>query len=117
MTRRFVQINGELVEYGSHIPERIAPDVMPDIKPYQSMVTGEEIKSRSHHRAHLRQHGLREIGNDTAPLLRAYDKLPDVAPQQRKELIRSQIDAMSESQFRRAIKRDIDRVKWNSRSD
>jgi hypothetical protein len=41
-----------------------APYVMPDIQPYQSMQTGEMITSRSHHRAHLRQHGLIEIGNE-----------------------------------------------------
>lgn len=41
-----------------------APFVMPDIQPYQSMQTGEMITSRSHHRAHLRQHGLVEIGTE-----------------------------------------------------
>lgn len=43
---------------------------MPDIAGYRSMVTGEWIGSRSTHRAHLRQHGLVEVGNDplaTAP--------------------------------------------------
>lgn len=38
--------------------------VVPDIQPYRSMQTGEMITSRSHHRAHLRQHGLVEIGNE-----------------------------------------------------
>lgn len=42
-----------------------APMVMADIQPYQSMVTGEMITSRSHHRAHLKQHQLVEIGNET----------------------------------------------------
>jgi hypothetical protein len=115
MRRRFVQRNGELVEYGNHIPERVSADVMPDIDPYQSMVTGEMITSRSQHREHLRQHGLKEIGNDIKPLLTHYDNLPDVAPQQRHELIRSQIDAMTQKEFKAAIKRDVDRVKWNSR--
>ena len=117
MRKRFIQINGKLVEYGAHVPARVAPDVMPDIKPYQSMITGEEIKSRSHHRDHLRQHGCQEVGNEVQAQLKAYDNLPDVAPQRRHELIRSQIDAMSDKQFRAALKRDIDRVKWNSRSD
>lgn len=48
--------------YGPSDPK--APFVMPDIQPYQSMQTGEMITSRSHHRAHLRQHGLVEIGNE-----------------------------------------------------
>jgi hypothetical protein len=38
--------------------------VMDDIKPYQSMQTGEMIMSRSTHRNHLKQHGLVEIGNE-----------------------------------------------------
>jgi hypothetical protein len=38
--------------------------VMGDIQPYQSMQTGEMITSRSHHKAHLKQHGLYEIGNE-----------------------------------------------------
>jgi hypothetical protein len=52
MRRRFIQINGELVEYGSHIKEPVSADVMPDIKPYKSMIDGSEIKSRSQHREH-----------------------------------------------------------------
>lgn len=48
--------------YGSYEPA--APYVIPDIQPYQSMQTGEMITSRSQHRAHLRQHGLIEIGNE-----------------------------------------------------
>lgn len=39
--------------------------VMGDIQPYQSMVTGEMITSRSQHREHLKRHSLVEIGNET----------------------------------------------------
>lgn len=42
-----------------------APMVMTDIQPYQSMIDGQMITSRSTHRAHLRQHGCIEIGNET----------------------------------------------------
>lgn len=38
--------------------------VMPDIQPYQSMVTGEMIQGRRQHREHLRQHGVIEVGNE-----------------------------------------------------
>lgn len=41
-----------------------APYIQPDIAPYQSMATGEIIQSRSHHREHLKRHGLVEIGNE-----------------------------------------------------
>lgn len=41
-----------------------APYVIADIQPYKSMVTGEMIHSRSQHRAHLKQHGKIEVGNE-----------------------------------------------------
>lgn len=39
--------------------------IMPDIKPYKSMIDGSEITSRSKHREHLRAHNCVEIGNET----------------------------------------------------
>ena len=44
----------------------VSPQVMPDIQPYQSMVDGTLITSRSHHREHLKQHGCEEVGNDSS---------------------------------------------------
>lgn len=41
-----------------------APLVMPDIQPYQSMIDGSMITSRSQHREHLKAHGCIEIGNE-----------------------------------------------------
>ncbi len=38
--------------------------IIPDIGGYKSMATGEWIGSRSAHRAHLKQHGLIELGNE-----------------------------------------------------
>jgi hypothetical protein len=38
--------------------------VMSDIDGYISQVDGSWIKSRSHHRSHLKQHGMIELGND-----------------------------------------------------
>jgi hypothetical protein len=56
---------GELVPKDQYYaPSNASHYVMPDIQPYQSMQTGEMITSRSHHRAHLKQHGLIEIGNE-----------------------------------------------------
>jgi hypothetical protein len=43
---------------------REAPMVMSDIEGYVSQVDGTWIKSRSHHRAHLKQHRMIELGND-----------------------------------------------------
>lgn len=109
-----MQINGELVEYGNHIQERTGPDILPDISPYQSMLTGETISSRSRHREHLKAHGAFEVGNDSS-LQRKYSGIPDVAPQQRKELIRAQVNEMTHEQFKRAVKKDLDNLRWNSR--
>lgn len=41
-----------------------APMVLNDIAPYQSMVTGEWINSRSRHKEHLKDHGCIEVGNE-----------------------------------------------------
>ena len=67
MRQRFIQIpgTGELVPAEEYRPVRERSCmIMPDIKPYQSMRTGEMISSRSKHRGHLRQHGLIEVGNE-----------------------------------------------------
>lgn len=70
MKRRFIQqANGELVEVGpDYVPEPRAevPHVLPDIKPYKSMIDGSMITSRSQHREHLRMHGCVEVGNDSS---------------------------------------------------
>ena len=44
--------------------KRDAPMVMSDIEGYVSQVDGTWIKSRSHHRSHLKQHRMIELGND-----------------------------------------------------
>ena len=43
---------------------REAPMVISDIEGYVSQVDGTWIKSRSHHRSHLKQHRMIEMGND-----------------------------------------------------
>lgn len=84
----FVQdpATGKLVErsefYAGYEPA--APYVIGDIQPYQSMQTGEMITSRSHHRMHLKQHGLVEIGNEVDSML----KIARPAPKIDREAIR-----------------------------
>jgi hypothetical protein len=111
MKRSYVQINGTLYERG-HEPIAEGPMIVDDIAPYRSQVTGEMITSRSQHREHLRQHGCVEIGDQMHYL---QPKRPDFESPQRKELIRAQIDAMSQAEFKSALRRDAERVKWNSR--
>lgn len=114
MKRTWVYIDGVAYEKGTE-PVSSGVMVMGDIKPYTSMIDGSLITSRSHHRMHLKQHGCVEVGNEALKAIEKAPKgIPDAAPQQRKELIRAQIDAMPHREFRAAIKRDADRVKWNS---
>jgi hypothetical protein len=82
MRKRYVQrfIDGEwrLIE-GASRPRSDAPYVIPDIDPYRSTITGEVIGSRSVHRAHLKQHGCIEIGNEKWPK-RKPEPMPDLIP-------------------------------------
>ena len=65
MRRSWVQVNGELIPKDDYVaPYNPQTMIMPDIKEYQSTITGEMIASRSKHRAHLRQHGCFEVGNE-----------------------------------------------------
>lgn len=48
-------------------PASAGIQIIPDIEPYQSMIDGSIISSRSQHRAHLRDHGMIEVGNEKLP--------------------------------------------------
>jgi hypothetical protein len=87
--------------------------IMPEIEPYQSMVTGEWITSRAKHQEHLKKHGMVEVGNDSS-LTRPYKGMPDAAPQQRKELLIAQVNAMTNEQFKAAGRRDLERIRWQT---
>ena len=69
MRRRWVyDKNGRAIEVTQDWRPEPRSDyhIMPDIKPYQSMIDGREITSRSKHREHLRAHNCVEIGNDSS---------------------------------------------------
>jgi hypothetical protein len=66
MRKRWVYLDGVAHEVNpDYRQDPVSPMVMPDIQPYQSMADGTWITSRSHHRAHLKQHRMIEIGNET----------------------------------------------------
>lgn len=111
-----MQIDGVLYERGTEPDTRVAPDIMPDITPYTSMIDGRLITSRSQHREHLKAHGMVEVGNDSS-LHAQYKGMPDTTPQKRKELLIAQVNDMTHEQFRAAGKKDLDNWKWNSRQD
>jgi hypothetical protein len=60
------------------------PHIVPDIQPYKSMVTGERIRGRAHHRDHLRRHDLIELGNEPVR-----DRKPKEMPPVAEDLKRS----------------------------
>jgi hypothetical protein len=111
MRKSYVQINGVLYERG-HEPVAPGPMILDDIQPYRSMADGSIITSRSKHRDHLKAHGCVEIGDQVHHL---QVQRPTFESPARKELIRAQIDAMSHAEFKGAIRRFVERVKWNSR--
>lgn len=114
MTKRsYVQIDGVLYEKGDH-SVTARTQIVGDIQPYKSMITGEMITSRAKHEEHLRRHGYQEIGNDSS-LTKPKSGFPDAAPQRRKELLIAQVQAMTHEQFRAAGKRDLERLRWNTR--
>jgi hypothetical protein len=115
MKRRWVYDDqGNAYEIGQKpVTDPNAPMVMPDIQPYQSMADGSWITSRSQHREHLKAHGCIEIGNEVDHLMKP--RQLDVDPQHRKELLVAQIQQMGHEGFKKALRRDIDFIKWNSR--
>lgn len=66
MRTRYIYQDGELVEVSKYEPRKVSYQVMPDIQPYQSMIDGSIINSRSRHREHLKAHGCVEVGNDSS---------------------------------------------------
>ena len=119
MRRSYVQVGGVLYEKGTE-PLSQTHHVMPDFKaPYKSMIDGTMIESRAQHREHLKKHGCQEVGNEVKAHMAYYDKVgAEVRAEQRasaRELIAAQVRDMTHQQFRAAIKKDADFVKWNSR--
>lgn len=92
MRRRFVydRDTDEMVEVSQDwvAPVDNSSLIMPDIKPYKSMITGETISSRSQHREHLKQHDCFEIGNETDYMIRNRRK-PEPPPGLRDALMRA----------------------------
>ena len=113
MRKRYVQVNGVLYEKGTEPMESLY--IIPDIKPYKSMLTGEMITSRSKHREHLKAHNCVEVGDQIKDI--KYQPIPDAAPQQRKDFIVHQFSSMTDHDVRQMIRRDVQNVRWNSRKD
>lgn len=114
MKRRYVQcpVTGNLIPVEDYVRDPASAMVMPDIKPYRSMADGSVVGSRSAHREMLKRNGCFEVGNELPMTPRG---IPDVDAGGRKELIASQMRELGHDGFKRALKRDTDFIKWNSR--
>ena len=64
-----------------------APMMVRDIEPYQSVITGEMITSRSKHREHLHRHGAIEMGHEKPKV--APRKTSDAEKRTRREQIKA----------------------------
>ena len=106
MRKQYVQINGELIEKVDHYTDPLAPIVMPDIQPYQSMADGSMITSRSQHRAHLRQHNCIEIGNEKM------ESRAPVVKDTRREVLREQVANMTHDQANRVLAKLRDDIRF-----
>jgi len=85
MRKRYIQDPKtlELVPADEYVRTEVdAPMVMPDIQPYRSQIDGSIINSRSTHKAHLRQNGCIEVGDQTH-YLKPKDKTPPPGLKQR----------------------------------
>lgn len=93
-----------------------AHEVMPDIGRFRSMVDGSVIEGRRQYDEHLKRHEMRVVDPSevSAEKIMNYRPNYDYDPEGRKELIRRQIDALPHNEFKAAINRDVERIKWNS---
>lgn len=119
MRKRYISIDGHWVPYEeavARLPE--SHMIQPEISPYRSMADGSVIDSRAKHREHLRRHGMREVDpSEVAPeRIAAYKPSYDADPNGRKELIRAQVDSIPHDQFRRMLQKEIEHIRWNSRT-
>lgn len=75
-----------------------SPMIMRDIEPYQNMINGSIITSRSEHRELLKRHNCVEVGNEKMQTNVA-------APtNKRRELISRQLGDMSDKQAKKVLK-------------
>ena len=67
MTRKsWVYVNGKAYEKGTEPQlggEKAKYQIIPDIEPFKSPITGEVIRGRGHLRQHMKEHGVTNIGD------------------------------------------------------
>lgn len=112
-TRILFDRGGKLAEYsdgelvwvrGDAEASQSGPQVIKDIEPYKSMITGETITGRRQHRDHLRAHGCVELGNETS-FLRKPEK--PIAMRSNKETLHRVLADVSDRQMRQIVQNEL----------
>lgn len=115
MRQRYIAVGSKWVPINEAAVEKEhGPMIQGALKPFISMLDGKEVTSRTQYQADLRAHGYVEVGNEVGHLMNR-PAIPDVAPQQRRELIAAQIREMGYEGMKRALRKDIEFSRWNSR--
>ena len=114
MKQKYIEQDGKWVPANEAAQEVSSPMIQGPLKPFISMLDGKEVTSRLKYQADLRAHGYVEVGNEVKYLTKK--PLPDPEPEQRRELIAAQIRELGYQGMKKAIKKDIDFIRWNSRN-
>lgn len=95
----YVIRDGKLIEKWRAPPlHSDAFQIMSDIQPYQSMIDGHMVTSRSEHRTHLRDHNCIEVGNE-----KMETRLQKPSGDQRRRILHQQLSNMSDRQANQII--------------
>jgi hypothetical protein len=107
MKKSYIWQGDKLVE---KIPVRKAREhyVRDDIKPYQSMINGQMITSRSQHRRHLKRNGCIEVGNESM------ETRTQQVKSNRREILREQLSNMTHKEANRILERIRDEIRFSN---
>jgi hypothetical protein len=113
MRTTYVMRNGELVEKHKANDNIDAPMIMGDITPYQSMIDGSMIQSRSRHREHLKNNGCIEVGNESMET-----KLTAPSNEKRREVLAQQLGNMTHNEANKimnSLREQANQMKYHRR--
>ena len=99
MKTTYVYRSGGLVEITREKPDA-GVSFISDIQPYQSMIDGHVVTSRSEHRAHLRENNCIEIGNEKMEVRQPVP--PD--RNARRRILHQQLENMTDRQADKIMK-------------
>ena len=109
MKRTYVYQDGEMVEKTASNSRPDLHFVQDDISPYQSMIDGRIISSRSQHKRHLKAHGCIEVGNESMET--------KVSPQKddsRKQMLAQQLSNMTHKEANKLLEKMRDDSRFSN---